>query len=777
MGLRGLTMGSGSTDDVCLRGVCDDAIEQKSGRQIGIRSSARKPLVHAAIGLASAAMAGGAVAQEALPTIDVSGQSSGQNDSPDNSLQSTFGNISRLPGRVQDIPQTVNVVNQQTMQQQAVTTVDQALRNVPGVTASSGEGGGGQNGDQFRIRGFQAKSDLYVDGLRDFGGYIRDAFSIEQIQVLKGPASESFGYGTTGGAINLQQKTAKLGNFTDIEGQVANGPLGRVVADINRQIGETTAIRMVGMYHNQDLVDRDNLFSDRWGFLGSVGLGLGTGTQLTLNYMHQTGHRRPDMGTPIALSTIPGVVGQPLTEFGVPRTLFYGVNTDNDKTSVDMFTARFKHDVNNWLTITNDTRFAYYDRFFAQTATSCAAASCGNAVINGNLNVNYAPGGPAGYDQNSNGGQNITTAIAKFHTGFLRHELITGVDVNFQDDRRFALTNSVAKGGGPILNPAYYYPGNVYVNPLADTGIKKSDSFNLGIFGSDRVWLTEQFSILGGVRWDRFSSNYARTGTAAAGTQGVFITPDLETKQEFASPKASAIWEPTKEQTYYVTWARSYSNLAGQYVALDNAPINNQSLQPEENDLWEAGLKYSLLNGKLGFTAAWFQVTKSNAIQTDPVSGNIVETGETQRVQGVELGLTGNVTDKWVVQANYAYMDSEILTATTPGVVGNRVSFVPLNSASLWTTYDIASLLNLPGKMLVGGGIFYTGQYFVNSTSLAEIPDQLTTNLLWSYEYQKYRLALNVYNLFDEITYDAAFGNRAVVAPGRTITLTGGVRW
>ncbi len=776
-------MQSVATNDVRLRGECENANGLKAGEYVGIRSSARKPLVQAAIGLASVTLAGSALAQEALPTIEVSGQGEGQaQDSPDNTLQSTFGGISRLPGRVQDIPQTINVINQQTLQQQGVTTVDQALRNVPGVTASSGEGGGGMNGDQFRIRGFQAKGDVYVDGLRDFGSYTRDAFSIEQIQVLKGPASQSFGYGTTGGAINLQQKAARLGDFTDIEGTVGNGPLGRVVADINKQIGETSALRIVGMYHDQDLVGRDHLFNDRWGVLGSVGFGLGTGTQLTLNYMHQSGHRRPDMGTPIALTST-SLIGKPLPEYGVPRNFFYGKNTDNDRTTVDMFTARFKHDVNNWLTITNDTRFAYYTRFFAQTATSCQAGPCGDAVNAGNLNVNYATGGPAGYDQTTKGAQNITTAIAKFNTGFLRHELIAGVDVNSQDDTRFALFNNpnFPKVGGPILNPVFNYPGSVYVNPLANTGIKESDSFNLGVFGSDRVWLTEQFSILGGVRWDRFDSKYARTGstTVTGTTPGVFITPDLESKNEFVSPKASAIWEPTKEQTYYVTWARSYSNLAGQYVAMDNAPIGNQTLQPEQNDLWEAGLKWSMLNGKLGFTAAWFQVTKDNSIQVDPTSGLVVATNETQRVKGIELGLTGKITDKWDVQAAYAYMDSEILSAlpVNAKTIGNRVAFVPDHSASLWTTYDIASLLNIPGKMLVGGGLFYTSQYFVNSFSTAEVPDQITTNLLWSYEYQKYRLALNVYNLFDEITYDAAFGNRAVVGAGRTITLTGGVRW
>ena len=470
--------------------------KQRDARHVGIRSSARKPAVTAAIGLASAFLATNATAQQSLPTIDVQrGGGTGRtvtrtppveaptepapvpavgefDGGPANTLQSSTG-IGRLPGTVMDTPQTINVITERTIREQGVTTVDQALRNVPGVTASSGEGGGGQNGDQFRIRGFQAKSDLYVDGLRDFGGYIRDAFSLEQVQVFKGPSSESFGYGTTGGAINLEQKKAKLGSFVDIEGLYGNGPYARSVVDINQQIGKTTAVRIVGMVHDQDIVGRDNLFSDRWGVLGSLGFGLGTSTTLTLNYMHQTGHRRPDMGTPIAqVSAGQGHVGQPLPEFGVPRNLFYGKDTDNDKTSVDMFTARFKSEVTSWLTIYNDTRVAYYDRFFAQTATSCAAATCGNAVFAGNLNVNYTPGGPAGYDQSSNGAQNITTAVAKFHTGFLRHEFITGVDVNQQNDQRFALANSIAKVGGPILNPSFIYPGSVFVDPLANNGIR-----------------------------------------------------------------------------------------------------------------------------------------------------------------------------------------------------------------------------------------------------------------------------------------------------------------
>jgi catecholate siderophore receptor len=741
-----------------------------SGARVGSAAGGfdeRLSLGHVAAGLATVMMTGvvtDAFAQSTqLPTIDVQGTGT----SPDNSLQAETG-VSRL-GRVQDIPQTVNVINQQTLQQQGVTTLDQALRNVPGVTVAIGEGGGGLNGDQFRIRGFQAKGDIYTDGLRDFGVYTRDSFAYEQIQVLKGPSSESFGFGTTGGAINSVLKNAKLGNFMDVEGTLGMGPLFRGVVDVNREIAPNTAVRFVAMGHKQDIVDRDHLFSDRWGFLGSAAFGLGTNTTLTLNYLHQDGRRLPDMGQPII--TPAGQIGRPISEFGVDRRNYYGKSTDLDDTTADIFTMRFKTDVAPGITISNDTRIAYYDRYFAQTVVNCPVATCMPAVAAGNFNVAYGFGGPAGYDQQTFGGQNITTAVLKFNTGPLRHEVITGSDIYMVRNNRHALQNSSAKIPGTIAFPNFF-PS--YAVSLQPNGQRTSDGLNLAVFASDRVWFTDQISILGGVRLDKYTSEFTTTDV----TTGI-PNPTLTSTNYLASPKASVIWEPVNWQTYYATYARSYSNLAGEFVTNALNVITNTSLEPEENNLYEVGAKINLLNGKLGLTAALFRVDKGNSIQVDPTTGNLIQTNENQRVQGVELGLTGKVTDQWTVQFAYAFMDSEILSAPPAQVanIGNRVSFVPEHAVSLWTTYDVAPHVRIPGKLLVGGGVFYTDEYFVNSANTAIIPASTVLNGLVSYEYEKYRMAVNVYNLTDELYYDAGFGNRAVLAAGRTVTVTGGYKW
>lgn len=699
-----------------------------------------------------------------------------------NTLQSGTG-LGRLQGSLQDTPQTVNVVTQRELKEKGVNTVDQALRAVPGVTVNVGEGGGGMNGDQFRIRGFQAKSDVYVDGLRDFGVYVRDSFAVEQVEVFKGPTSESFGGGTTGGAINLTQKTAHLGDTYNFEASIGTDDYYRAMVDVNKQINATTAARAVVLYHDQDFADRDHLFSDRFGFLGSLAFGLGTDTKLTVNYMHQDGERLPDMGVPIIDpdgATSPRQ-GRPVTEFGVPRDNFYGKSTDLDDYSVDMVTARLTAKVNDGLTIYNDTRFAWYSRYFAQTVTNCSGA-CLDSVLDGTFTGAYGFGGPAGFDQEAWGAQNITTAVAKFKTGGLRHELIAGVDVYYQEDNRDQLgiydpagnlagnstVPSVAdlKGGGTIGRPLFWNATGYTVekNPLSK---KAAEADNVGLFASDRVWLTDTFSILGGVRWDSYRAEYDATDATGA------WNPTVKTDSDFTSPKVSLMWEPTRSQTYYASWAKSYTP-QGLYITNDNASVPTtgaDAADPEENELWEVGGKWSALDGRLGFSAALFRVEKGNASYAN-LDGDTVLTGEEQRVQGVELGMSGSITDYWFVQAAYAYFDSKILDGPVDANIGNEVSFVPENSVALWTSYEISSFLPIDGRLLVGGGVIYSDGYYVNSGNTSSIPSNFTFDAFASYELDGWKFALNGYNLSDELNYDAAIGNRAVVAPGRSAVFT-----
>lgn len=731
-----------------------------------------------------------------------------------NTLQSGTG-LGRLPGTIQDTPQTINVVPQTQIEEQNITTLDQALRNVPGVTVGIGEGGGGMNGDQFRIRGFQAKGDIYIDGLRDFGVYVRDSFAYEQVEVIKGPSSESFGMGTTGGVINIQQKTAHLGNATSVEGVFGSGPYYRTVGDANYQLNSTTAVRAVGMFHNQDIVDRDHVYSDRWGFLGSLATGINTDTTWTLNYLHQTGDRRPDLGVPILnpddVLTPSGVTavgparGRPVTEFGVNRSNFYGKVTDRDDSNVDLLTSRFSAAVNPWLTFYNDTRVAWYSRDFAQTVPNCPPVtldpfdnSCGDSVVARTFTGQYSLGGQAGFVQDSWGAQNLTTAVAEFKTGRFRHQAVTGIDAFYQNDRRTQLGIYDAAGmlqpgtGADLKDPTAigwpnFWKTHVYFvqrNPMA---LKKANAQDFALFAGDQVWLTETFSLLGGVRWDDYRADYRTTDFAT----GSWTGPDavnLKTDAQFTSPKASAIWEPAQNQTYYFSWARSYTP-QGMFITNDNNSINTTEGQnlakPEQNELFEVGAKVSTRDGKLGFSTALFQIDKGNASFIDPFTGDTQLAGEEQRVRGVEIGVTGSITEAWQIQLGYAFLDSEILfNPATPGSTppvaqntfrGNQIPFVSPNNFTVWTTYEVSSLLpRMRGTWLIGGGVTYADQYFTNSANTAIIPHTFSLDALVSYELDGWRVAVNGYNLTNELNYDAGFGNRALPASGTTVLATVG---
>lgn len=714
-----------------------------------------------------------------LDTIDVAG------DASPNTLQSGTG-LDRLPGTVQSTPQTITVIPQVTIQQQQATTIDQVLRYVPGITVATGEGNGGMNGDAFRIRGFDAKGDIYVDGLRDFGAYVRDSFATESVQVLKGSSSESFGNGTTGGVINQTQKKAHLGDSYGLETTLGTGPQKRVVADVNKQIGDHSAMRIVGMWHDQDIVDRDHVYSKRWGVLGSLGFGLGTDQTLTINYLHQEGDRRPDMGVPIIMLP-PGVrgYGLPVTEYGVPKSNYFGKETDRDETRVDMLTVRFRKEFDNGVTISNDTRYANYSRRMAFTPTICGTGfggfanfgTCSADVLRGNLNTTYTVWPVVGDRQDSDGAQNVTTALARFRTGSLRHELIGGLDLYYQNNTFGSLAGSVPRTGGTLLNPNFNNPPGFYIYDT-NSGLTRASAWNVGVFASDRIWFTDQISILAGLRWDDYN---AKSSTYAAALNGYGPWSYGETK--FLSPKASLIWEPTPSQTYYATYARSFTP-QGQNISFQGAVSPSQpGLSPDKNTTYEIGAKWSVLNNQLGLTAALFRTIKDRGTYEDPLTGASVLSGEKDQVQGLELGATGKVTSAWTVQAAYTYLDSKILAGGPIGnfnptdSTGNPVAYVSKHNFALWSTYDIASLVHVPGKLLVGGGVNYRSEYNADPNMLYRIPGVTTLDALISWEDDRYRVALNITNLTDQLAYTSAFYYRAEVAPGRTFTLSASAKF
>ena len=739
---------------------------------------------------------------------------------------------------VQDTPQAINVIDAATMKQQATTTLGDALRNVPGITIAIGEGGT-LAGDQFKIRGFDAKDDIYLDGLRDFGAYTRDSFNYEEVQVLKGPSGLMFGRGTTGGAINTISKTPFLKDKYSAAIEVGNGDHVRATADLNTMLSDTAAVRLNLMITDTGVVDRDVVHGTRWGIAPTLALGLGTDTQFSLGYLHQHSDSIPDYGLVVAQR--PGqLIAEPVSEYGVPRRTFTGFNTDRDRNDTDIVTMKLAHQATPWLTLSNDTRAAAYARYFQYTTTdSCdftAATNFCSSVLFGQATPTSAPGtadpktalaqigGSGPYRQNSWGVQDVATAKADFQVGTFRNLAIAGFDASYQNADRTIYAyrlptlaqysyplgdHSVNRRNIGVLlyNPNPTPPtGYAVITPTAATIAGSSDTAtsvvtstghatDLALFATDRFYVTPELSVIGGVRVDRYTPTYTSVvvGTTLIGPQ----TTTARAPQTLVNPRASLVYEPSQDQTYYFSYGKS-SVPQGTSIVGSPTPITtaNQTLDPELSETLEIGAKKSFFDGALGLSGSLFQVLKSNALIIDPVSGTATaQSGERDRVQGVEFSVTGQITAKWNVLGAYTFLDSKVTSdnfcntvtlvcAPNPYTIGTQVIFVPRNAASIWSSYKLDDLV--PG-LGIGGGLVYQSKLFVRNTTagtapvatglsrIAVIPRTLELDTVATYDIGKFHFQFNVNNLTDELNYTQAFGNRGTPSAGRSFIVSAGV--
>jgi catecholate siderophore receptor len=733
--------------------------------------------------------------------------------------------VSTMPSTsILDTPQAVSVVDAKTMQEQATTTLSDALKNVPGITIAIGEGGT-LAGDQFKINGFDAKDDVYLDGLRDFAAYTRDSFDYQEVQVLKGPSGLMFGRGTGGGAINTVSKTPFLDTKYVVGGEIGNGNHYRATADLNYQLSDTVAARLNLMYTDTGVVDRDLTHSTRFGIAPSIAFGLGTDTSFTLSLIHQQTAARPDYGVVVA-SPPNSLYAKPATEFGVPRQNYMGLQQDHDKNTADLVTAKLTHVATPWLTLENDMRVAVYSRDFRYSSVD----SCDNTITSGYCNLRLfgiaSPGAAAGsfnpvntlastggggpYLQNSWGMQDIATATADFHLGEFRNVLIGGFDVSYQRADRTIYAYSLPTAaqyayplgdgtasrrniGWSLFNPTHQpVPGYAPILPTptnlgSDTATtvlySSGEDTDPALFATDRFWFTDQVSVIAGVRLDEYRASYSSTtvGTVAA----PYPVTKFKSPSYLFDPRASLVFEPDQTQTYYLSWGKAATPI-GTSVVGSPTPISSaaqSALKPDKSENIEAGAKLSLFDGGLGLTASLFSETKSNALQTDPLTGTILlQSSQKQRVQGFAGSATGEVLPHLNVTASYTYLNPVITSdVTTPYNTGKQITFVPKHAASIWGDYNARDLLN---GLSFGTGLVYQSHLFNGYTApnaatyplgrIVEIPETVEIDAVAAYEVDELRFQVNVNNVTDRLYYSQSFGNRATPAAGRTIIFSVG---
>ncbi|NNB42654.1 TonB-dependent receptor [Pseudomonas chlororaphis] len=632
-----------------------------------------------------------------------------------------------------DTPQTITVVPPKLIQEQQALSLRQVLSNVSGITFNAGEGGGG-SGDSINIRGFSANSNMQIDGLRDSAQTNRsDTFNIEQVEVIKGPNSVFGGAGTTGGSINLVSKQPKDQAFTRLGGSLGTDNYYRLTLDSNQPlegVGQDSAVRINLMGHQNDVPDREQIDRERWGIAPSLRLGFSDATRLTLSAFHQTDDNLPDYG-------VPALDGKKLA--GVKRDAYFGwKNLDKGQIEQNAFTADFEHDFSDHLRLQNLTR---YSRTARDTIVSASHVNTSGVPAG-----RYRPAGPQAYGRDATTEMwiNQSNLIGDFEFAGMRHDLVAGVELS----RETLDLKTYSHGLGTALYPRDGYalgnPPGRWNGPVnkATSGYTETTLKGQAYYLFDTIALSERWDLNLGLRYDKIKGDVDKYSGSHVKSES------LVSDTNKASARTGLVFKPTENGRIYAAWGNSFNpsaeNLASTGGGLSKG---NQDLAPEKNETWELGTKWELLDKRLELDGALFRVEKSNARET--MADGSTQLAGKQRVQGVEIGVTGHVTERWDVFANYTFLDSETLKAanTAAGIArkGQALGNTPPRSLNLWTTYE------LPAGWTLGYGTRYVSERNVTSSTRAKLDAYWVHNAMLGYKVNhNLDLQLNVNNLFDK---------------------------
>lgn len=656
-----------------------------------------------------------------------------------------------------DTPRTVNVITEQQMKDRGATSLQDVLRTTPGITLGSGEGGT-PVGDRPFIRGYEASTDIFIDGLRDYARGSHETFNLEAVEVIKGASSAYTGRGGTGGSINLTTKAPKLEPFAELSAGFGNADQWRTTADVNMPVGDTVAIRLNVMKMGGDVPGRGGPEIDRFGVAPSIAFGLGTPTRLTLSYSELKNKDTPDLGIPFA-----NAANDRDTPPNVDRENFYGrLNADFRNNTMKTSTMLFEHDFSEQAQFRNITRHSesLNDYLMTRPSFDNCKANPGPPCSTEGPGLQFKRDNRARWRYNT-AIQNQTDLYGTFSTGSLKHSYSAGVEFTYEKVFSRAVGGLPATDTDSFWNPDPNkpYKFNLTYGPKTQDGYIKTRS----IYFMDTIELSEQFLVNVGLRRESFTVDNMK----------------LKRKDDFWNYQLGAVYKPAENGSIYVSYATS-SNPAGENLGQGGGAdgvggsASVRDMKPEKSYSWEIGTKWDVFDERLSLTGAYFETHKTDARTTDPLTGDVTLNGS-NRVRGVEFGASGAITPRWNVWAGYTYLAPKIKSYRNGKNVydGNQMKFIARHSASLWSTYKI-----LP-ELTVGGGVTYLGKRYVNDDNTLELPSYMRYDAMLQYDVSK-RLSLqfNANNLSNNALYDASHvGIFANVGPGRSYMFSGTYRW
>jgi catecholate siderophore receptor len=720
----------------------------------------------------------------------------------------------KFPEPILNTPKSVTVLSKEVLEDKNATNLKQALLSTAGVTLGSGEGGNAF-GDRFFIHGFDARNDIFIDGVRDSGVSVRENFFTEQVEILRGPASSFAGRGTAGGAINIVTKQATTEkSFYNEDTTFGTDATKRVTLDVNQVISPTLAVRVGGLFQDADVAGRNYVTDNRDGAFVATTWKPVDAVKITADYIHTELYGIPDFGVPYyrpgplnAAGFATTTTGGPFPQFGVDRNNFYGfVNRDFFRTGQDIGTLNAEFQVTPDLLVTNKFRDSSSSQMYIGTLAE-------TPVLTNPLSASTYSANPQSRFQVTDVIANQTEATYKVNDGLgFRHTVLGGVEV----DRETSSINSFTGLASEVTTGAAAFTGNSligasvfapqYANlPFGPTALGVHPT-NIGIDTSSGYLLdTANYHDLvilnAGVRYDDYKINTSGWGSGA--TANAFGTQSAE----FGIPdfNLGLTLKPLPNGSVYVAYATSANPVGAEFDGTSTAyggltsvlnGGNTQIFGPEKNKAAEIGTKWELFDRHLLLTAALFETTKDNAREAQNVStpaaaaalnctyptgttGNIscITAGASYYVRGIDLGVGGKITDKWSVFGGLVLMQSAVTKSLAPPAdpalyssnVGLPLANIAHQSFSMLTKYQLNDTWELGGQVVYRSKIY--GGTLLAANQGTSIPSYWRFDTFAEAKIDKHwTMKLFVNNIFNKLYYDALYQSAApfvLEAPGR----------
>ncbi len=640
-----------------------------------------------------------------------------------------------------NVPQAIDVVPQQVISDQAVSSLDEALYNVSGITQANTLGG---TQDAVMKRGFGDNRDgsILRDGVRSVQAR-NFTPTTERVEVLKGPASMLYGMGEPGGMINMITKKPQLQQHTHVEGWGSSFKGGGGQLDVTGPLGTSGfAYRMIVDHDETDYWR--NFGRNRQTVIAPSLMWYGESTTVRVAYEHMEYLVPFDRGTIIDSRT-----GKPVN---TPRDRRFDESYNATRGDQDSVTLQVDQVLNeSWK---SSLTYAYSRNSYSDNQARALALDPETGVLSRQADSTAHAVSHANAVQ--------LTLNGDVDWGRINHQMLFGFD--FEDNRTYRgdMIRGKKNSDFNIYNPVYgQMPASNAVS--AKDSDQRENLTSYGWFMQDSVQLTDKWLVMGGLRYDAFD--------VFAGKGRPFVT-NTDSSDGKLVPRAGVVYKLTPYVSLYSSYTESFK---------PNSSIASQigSLPPEQGKAWEVGSKVELPNGVTG-TLALFDITKRNVMVSELVNGETVtRTAGRVRSQGVELDVAGNITDSLSLIGSYAYTDARVVD--DPDNKGKEMTNVARHTASLFLTQDLGSLGLYSGdNVRMGAGARYVGRRPGDAANSFNLDNYTVADAFAAYTMpvNGYRVKwqLNVKNLFDKTYYPSSGGNlRVAVGEPREVVLRASV--